>query len=54
LEHSAHWGIGGLGIMMLFQLFHHIPEPLISAIALTFILSSLYSSIKRTETLFRG
>ena len=54
LEHGAHWGIGGLGIMMLFQLFHHIPEPLISAIALTFILSSLYSSIKRTETLFRG
>jgi hypothetical protein len=54
LEHGAHWGIGGLGIMMLFQLFHHIPEPLISVIALTFILSSLYSSIKRTETFFKN
>ena len=54
LEHGAHWGIGGLGIMMLFQLFHHIPEPLMSATALTFILSSLYSSIRRTEPLLKN
>ena len=50
LEHGAHWGIGGLGIMMLLQLFFHIPEPVISATALTFILSSLYSSLKRTKS----
>ncbi|MEO2069236.1 MAG: DUF475 domain-containing protein [Desulfurobacteriaceae bacterium] len=53
LEHGAHWGIGGLGIMMLIQLFHHIPEPIISGIALFFILSSLYSSIRRTEGLLK-
>ncbi|GAB6075577.1 DUF475 domain-containing protein [Desulfurobacterium crinifex] len=53
LEHGAHWGIGGLGIMMLIQLFHHIPEPVISTVALVFILSSLYSSIKRTEFLLK-
>ena len=53
LEHGAHWGIGGLGIMMLIQLFHHIPEPVISTVALVFILSSLYSSIKRTESLLK-
>ena len=53
LEHGAHWGIGGLGIMMLIQLFHHIPEPVISTVALAFILSSLYSSIKRTESLLK-
>jgi len=52
LEHGAHWGIGGLGIMMLLQLFFHIPEVLISTVALAFILSSLYSSLKRTEKLF--
>ena len=53
LEHGAHWGIGGLGIMMLIQLFHHIPEPVISTVALVFILSSLYSSIKRTESFLK-
>ncbi|ADY72893.1 protein of unknown function DUF475 [Desulfurobacterium thermolithotrophum DSM 11699] len=52
LEHGAHWGIGGLGIMMLAQLFHHIPEPVISTVALVFILSSLYTSIRKTEHLF--
>ncbi|RUM46037.1 MAG: DUF475 domain-containing protein [Desulfurobacterium sp.] len=48
LEHGAHWGIGGLGIMMLIQLFYHIPEPVVSSVALAFILSSLYSSVKKT------
>lgn len=51
LEHGAHWGIGALGIMMLLELFFSIPELVISALALVFILSSLYSSIKRTKPL---
>ena len=51
LEHGAHWGIGALGIMMLLELFFHIPELVISSLALIFILSSLYSSIKRTKPL---
>ncbi len=49
LEHGAHWGIGGLGVMMLIQLFFHIPEPVVSVVALGFILSSFYSSLRRTE-----
>jgi len=51
LEHGAHWGIGALGIMMLLELFFHIPEVVISSLALIFILSSLYSSIKRAKPL---
>ncbi|MEO2064879.1 MAG: DUF475 domain-containing protein [Desulfurobacteriaceae bacterium] len=51
LEHGAHWGIGALGIMMLIELFYSIPEPIISSLALLFILSSLYSSVKRTKPL---
>ena len=51
LEHGAHWGIGALGIMMLLELFFHIPEVVMSSLALLFILSSLYSSIKRTKHL---
>ncbi len=51
LEHGAHWGIGALGIMMLIELFYSIPEPVISSLALLFILSSLYSSVKRTKPL---
>lgn len=51
LEHGAHWGIGALGIMMLLELFFQIPELVISALALVFILSSLYSSLKRTKPL---
>jgi len=51
LEHGAHWGIGALGIMMLLELFFHIPEVVMSSLALFFILSSLYSSIKRTKPL---
>jgi len=48
LEHGAHWGIGGLGVMMLMRLFFHIPETAVSAVALVFIVSSLYSSVRRT------
>ena len=51
LEHGAHWGIGGLGIMMLLELFYQIPEFVISTVALIFIISSLISSIRRTEKL---
>ncbi len=51
LEHGAHWGIGALGIMMLLELFFHIPEVVMSSLALLFILSSLYSSINRTKPL---
>jgi len=54
LEHGAHWGIGGLGIMMLLQLFRPIPEPVISSVALLFILSSLYSSLRKTEPLLKN
>jgi hypothetical protein len=53
LEHGAHWGIGGLGLMMLLELFVHVPEPVISSVALFFILSSLYSSVKRTEPILK-
>jgi len=52
LEHGAHWGIGALGIMMLEELFKPIPEFVMSSLALIFILSSLYSSIRRTKPLF--
>ena len=51
LEHGAHWGIGSLGIMMLLELFFSVPEFVISSLALVFILSSLYSSIRRTKHL---
>ncbi|WP_456438010.1 DUF475 domain-containing protein [Desulfurobacterium sp.] len=47
LEHGAHWGIGGLGIMMLLELFFSIPEVVVSLTALVFILSSLYSSLRK-------
>jgi hypothetical protein len=53
LEHGAHWGIGALGIMMLFELFKPLPEFVMSSLTLLFILSSLYSSVKRTGPLFR-
>ena len=53
LEHGAHWGIGGLGVMMLLELFFHIPELVISSVALLFILSSLYASVKRAEPLLK-
>jgi len=49
LEHGAHWGVGGLGILMLTELFVRIPEWAVSLVALFFILSSLYSSVKRVE-----
>ncbi|SNR91751.1 DUF475 domain-containing protein [Desulfurobacterium atlanticum] len=49
LEHGAHWGIGGLGLLMLFELFFEIPEVVISSLALVFIVSSFYSSLKRGE-----
>ncbi len=53
LEHGAHWGIGGLGVMMLIQLFFSVPEPVISTVALGFILSSFYSSLRRTKPYFK-
>ncbi len=53
LEHGAHWGIGALGVMMLFELFKPLPELLMSSLTLLFILSSLYSSVKRTTPLLR-
>jgi len=49
LEHGAHWGIGGLGLLMLFELFFEIPEFIISTLALVFILASFYSSLKKGE-----
>ncbi len=49
IEHGAHWGIGGLGILMILELFYKIPELAVSLIALLFILSSLYSSIMKLK-----
>ncbi len=53
LEHGAHWGIGGLGIMMLIQLFHKIPEVVMTGTALVFILSSFWSSIKKSKNILK-
>jgi len=47
LEHGAHWGIGGLGIMMILQIFYHIPEVIVSFVALLFVISSLVSSLRK-------
>jgi hypothetical protein len=49
IEHGAHWGIGGLGILMILELFIKIPEFVVSLIALFFILSSLYSSFRKLK-----
>jgi hypothetical protein len=38
---------------MLLELFFHIPELVISSVALLFILSSLYASVKRAEPLLK-
>lgn len=54
LEHGAHWGIGALGIMMLAELFFPIPEIVVSSLALIFILSSLYWSVKRAKPLLES
>ena len=46
LEHGAHWAILGLSVMMLANLFFHVPEVIIGLIGLCFVVLSYYSSIK--------
>ena len=46
LEHGAHYAIGILSFIMLLNIKFHIPEAITGFIGVTFILLSLYSSIK--------
>ncbi|QKF68512.1 DUF475 domain-containing membrane protein [Arcobacter venerupis] len=46
LEHGAHYAIGILAFIMLLSAKFHIPEALTGLIGISFILLSLYSSIK--------
>jgi uncharacterized protein len=46
LEHGAHYAIGILAFIMLLSANFHIPEALTGLIGISFILLSLYSSIK--------
>lgn len=45
LEHGAHWAIGALAMIMFVSSFHEVPELVTGLIGLTFILTSLGSSI---------
>ena len=46
LEHGAHYAIGILAFIMLLNIKYHIPEAITGLIGVSFILLSLYSSIK--------
>ena len=46
LEHGAHYAIGILAFIMLLNIKDHIPEAITGLIGISFILLSLYSSIK--------
>lgn len=46
LEHGAHYGIGALALIMLFSMFHHVPEVLTGLIGVTLIGLSLVSSVR--------
>ena len=46
LEHGAHYAIGILAFIMLLNIKYHIPEAITGLIGISFILLSLYSSIK--------
>jgi uncharacterized protein len=46
LEHGAHWGIGALAVIMLLSMVIHVSEIITGFIGLTFILLSLWSSVK--------
>jgi hypothetical protein len=50
LEHGAHYAIGILAFIMLLSAKFHIPEALTGLIGISFILLSLYSSIKYNKT----
>lgn len=46
LEHGAHYGIGALALIMLASMTHHIPEVVTGLVGLSFILLSLWSSVR--------
>lgn len=46
LEHGAHYGIGALALIMLATMTVHIPEFITGLIGVTFILLSLWSSVR--------
>jgi uncharacterized protein len=46
LEHGAHYAIGILAFIMLINIKYHIPEAITGLIGISFVLLSLYSSIK--------
>lgn len=50
LEHGAHYGIGALSVIMLTDIFYHIPEPITGMMGIGFIGLSLLSSIKHNKT----
>jgi hypothetical protein len=46
LEHGAHYGIGALALIMLADIFYHVPEPVTGMAGIGFIGLSLLSSIR--------
>lgn len=50
LEHGAHYAIGILSFIMLLNTKFHIPEIITGMVGISFILFSLYSSIKYNKT----
>ena len=54
LEHGAFYAIGALSMMMLFDVFLHIPEWVTGLIGAVFIFSSLYWSLRFPPNLQNG
>jgi len=54
LEHGAHYGIGALAIIMLVSMQVHVPEAITGLIGLSFILLSLWSSVRHKKLLPRA
>lgn len=50
LEHGAHYAIRILSFIMLLNTKFHIPEIITGMVGISFILFSLYSSIKYNKT----
>lgn len=49
LEHGAHYGIGALAIIMLISISYHVPEVVTGMIGVTFIVLSVFSSVRHKQ-----
>lgn len=54
LEHGAHYGIGALALIMLASMVTHVPEIVTGLVGLTFILLSLWSSVKYNRRMLKN